>query len=97
MYRLTKELGEGAYSVVYQAKNRKTKELVAVKVINKSRLPKEEYLNLTNEVAIMQKLDHPNIVKFIDYFDEKESCFIVTELCSGGELLDHILKHKYSE
>ena len=97
LYRLTKELGEGAYSVVYQAKNRKTKELVAVKVINKSRLPKEEYLNLTNEVAIMQKLDHPNIVKFIDYFDEKESCFIVTELCSGGELLDHILKHKYSE
>ena len=39
IYRLTKELGDGAFSVVYEAKNRKTNELVAVKVIKKRQLP----------------------------------------------------------
>lgn len=96
-YKLIKELGEGAYSVVYEGKHRETKERVAVKVIKKKGLPPAEYENLTHEVGIMRTLDHPNIVKLIDYFDEKKACYIVTELCVGGELLDHILRDEYSE
>eukprot|EP00944_MAST-04C_sp_MAST-4C-sp1_P000179 g179.t1 len=96
-YKLIKELGEGAYSVVYEGKHRGTKERVAIKVIKKKGLPQTEYENLTHEVGIMKTLDHPNIVKLIDYFDEEKACYIVTELCVGGELLDYILKDQYSE
>ena len=66
-------------------------------MIKKKGLPSTEYENLTHEVGIMKTLDHPNIVKLIDYFDEKKACYIVTELCVGGELLDYILKDQYSE
>ena len=41
---------------------------------------------LRNEVAILQRLDHPHIVKAIETFDYRDRLFLVLELCSGGDL-----------
>jgi calcium-dependent protein kinase len=43
---------------------------------------------LKREIAIMRVLDHPNIVKLIETFEDRRSIYLVMELCSGGELLD---------
>ena len=36
----------------------------------------------------MKVLDHPNILKLVDYFDERNHFHIVTEICRGGDLFD---------
>ena len=36
------------------------------------------------EIEILKKLDHPNIVKVVDFFEDKSHMFIITELCTGG-------------
>ena len=44
-----------------------------------------------NEVQILKKLDHPNIVKMYQVFKDKKYFYIVTEICKGGELYDEII------
>ena len=40
------------------------------------------------EVATLKILDHPNILKLYEVFEDKKKYFLVTELCKGGELFD---------
>lgn len=47
------------------------------------------------EVEIMKKLDHPNVLKLYEYFIENEDVFLVTEICKGGELFDRIVEKEF--
>lgn len=50
------------------------------------------------EIHIMQKLDHPNVLKLFEYFIDDSDVYLVTEICKGGELFDRIVeKEFYSE
>lgn len=46
------------------------------------------------EVGILETLDHPNIVKYIETYCDSQYLYLVMESCSGGELLDHNKKTK---
>lgn len=53
---------------------------------------------MRSEIDILSQIDHPNIVKLHEIFDEKESLELVMELMMGGELFDRIVeKEHYSE
>ena len=91
-YVLGAKIGEGGYSLVYEGVHRRTRELVAVKCVEKSRLTKMEEKGLIEEVRVMRKLNHPNIVRLIAFYDEPRMFYIVTELMTGGELFDQIVK-----
>ncbi|KAG7886439.1 hypothetical protein KL938_000092 [Ogataea parapolymorpha] len=45
-----------------------------------------------NEVALLKLLDHPNVVRFVDYYESPSSFYLVTELATGGELFDRIVE-----
>jgi len=47
---------------------------------------------LLGELQTLKSLDHPNIIKFHEVYDDEFYLYIVQEFCSGGELLDRILK-----
>ncbi len=50
------------------------------------------------EIDILSQLDHPNVLKIIEIFDEEECIYLVLELLGGGELFDRIVeKENYSE
>ena len=53
----------------------------------------EKTLNMfKREVDILRSLDHPNIVSFIDFFEDDRTIYIVLELVDGCDLLDYIIK-----
>ena len=39
---------------------------------------------------MLKKLDHPNIIKLYEFYEDEKRCYLVTELCTGGELYDEI-------
>ena len=58
--------------------------------MQKSKFNKEEIEAIRKEVAILQTLDHPNIVKYYETYDDIKYQYLVMELCSGGELFDKL-------
>ena len=93
-----KELGSGGFSTVYLVRNRKTSKLAAVKVMKKSDMDDEDKQSVLDEVNIMRKLQHPNIVQFIDFFDEELNMYAVIEYLEGGTMFDRVVKKEsYNE
>lgn len=99
-YIFGKTLGAGTFGIVRQARKLSTDEDVAVKILLKKALEGNDVQlqMLYAELDILRKLDHPHIVKFKDWFESPEKFFIVTQLATGGELFDRILKKgKFTE
>ena len=88
-YTFGKTIGKGAYGQVRLAIHKSTKQTRAVKILQKSKIDLEE---LKNEVNILSKLSHPNIMQIYEIFDDKTHMYIVSEYCKGGELFDIIEK-----
>ena len=49
-------------------------------------LNEEDQLALENEIEILKTVDHPNIVKLFDIFEDEENYFLIMELMTGGEV-----------
>ncbi len=47
---------------------------------------------LQDEIEIMKMLDHPNVIKVYEIFEEESMLHLVLELCNGGDLIDFITK-----
>ena len=90
-YMMTYELGAGGFSVVKLAINKKKGTECAIKIVDKSKLTEADLISLKLEVDILNSLNHPNIIKCYEVYDEPEFYYIVTELVTGGELFDRII------
>jgi calcium/calmodulin-dependent protein kinase I len=90
-YELCEIIGSGGFATVHLASCRTTGKIVAVKIIQKKTLFKQVILMLRQEIKILRKLDHPNVIKFIDYFEDDKTCNIVTEYAGGGELFKRLM------
>lgn len=57
----------------------------ALKIIKKSKYTTiSELKMIKNEINNMKAVDHPNIVKLFEFFEDDENIYILTELCTGG-------------
>lgn len=90
-YRIGKILGAGAFGEVRICVHKDSNTQRAVKVLRKSAMDEEEEKMLFNEINILKQLDHPNIVKMYEFFQDEKRYYIITELCKGGELFDEII------
>jgi len=94
-YNIGQKIGKGAFSTVYEAVERTSKQSVAVKAINK-RYIKTKLLE--REIAIMTKLHHSNILHCKEVFETESFIYLVLELVKGGELYDKIVEEgEYTE
>ncbi|CAL1131914.1 unnamed protein product [Cladocopium goreaui] len=91
VYEVGRLLGEGSFGKVYDVKHRVSGESRVCKKIAKLKgkigMKVEEILQ---EIESMAMLDHPNVIKVYEYFEDKESVSQIMEPCCGGELQDKI-------
>jgi len=91
-YTLGDDLGSGAYSVVKSASSKVGNHKVAVKIVTRKNLDKEDEKGLRQEVEILKAMKHSNIVQCYDFFEEPDKFYVVLEYLEGGELFDRIVK-----
>ncbi|KAI0049380.1 Pkinase-domain-containing protein [Auriscalpium vulgare] len=84
-YTLGKAIGEGAYGKVRLGIHRLTSTRVAIKQI-----PKAMSATLTREIHHHRQLHHPHVTQLYEVIATENSIWLVTELCSGGELFDYL-------
>ncbi len=89
-YDILEEIGIGGYSRVLKIENIETGKLYACKELQKNELADIDSFN--REIDILIKLDHPNIIKLYEVYENEDFIYIVMELCNGGELFDRIIK-----
>ena len=95
-YKVIQRLGDGAYGTVYLAENLMTKAKVAMKKIKKVKENEIDDMEIKNEINILKKLDHPNIVKILEFYSTEKAYYIITSYCPCGELYNQI-KYQYNE
>jgi len=88
-----KKLGEGTYGAVRSATHRDTGQKRAIKQIPRSKIKNWE--RFQTEVKILQTMDHPNVIKLFEYFEDDVNVYLVTEICEGGELFDRIIAAEF--
>lgn len=83
-YILDKRIGKGSYATVWKGRIEGGDDAVAVKVI--SRQTVTETAQLRQEVEVLRRISHPNIVRFRDLKKSTTHFYLVLEYCAGGDL-----------
>ncbi|XP_059305522.1 serine/threonine-protein kinase ATG1c-like isoform X2 [Lycium ferocissimum] len=89
-YVVGKQIGVGSFSTVWHARHRAHGTEVAIKEIVTARLNNKLQDSLKSEIVILQKINHPNIIRLHDMIEEVGKIYIVLEYCRGGDLSMYI-------
>jgi serine/threonine protein kinase len=90
-YDLLEKVGEGCMGTVYKARHWQTKEIVAIKVMNADVCKNPVLLKrFEQEFRIASKLDHPNVVKVLEFCGQEPQPFLVMEYVDGESLGDKL-------
>ena len=94
-YEIMKKIGSGPLGSVYKAKNIYLKNIVAIKVIKKSKDSKDNESDIKNQINILKKLNHPNIVKIYEFYITDNYYQLITEYCKKE--FSKFIKRSYTE
>ncbi|PZC84106.1 hypothetical protein B5X24_HaOG205828 [Helicoverpa armigera] len=89
-YRLMGELGTGSFSVVRLCEHKTSRVQYAVKIMDKMQYDPREEIEI-----LLRYSQHPHIITLRGVYEEGGRILAVTELCRGGELLEHITQRRY--
>uniref|UniRef100_A0A8C7RB56 non-specific serine/threonine protein kinase n=1 Tax=Oncorhynchus mykiss TaxID=8022 RepID=A0A8C7RB56_ONCMY len=87
-YTEVAELGRGRFSVVKRCEHKSTKHTVAVKLVNKKLMKRDQ---VTQELSLLQRLQHTHLVTLLDTYETPSSYALVMEMVDQGRLLDYIV------
>lgn len=94
-YTINEDLGQGTFGKVKLSVHAATGEKVAVKILEKEKIVDESDIErITREIQILKLIRHPNIIQLYEIIEDSTHLYLITEYASGGELFDHIVKHK---
>ena len=94
-YNIKEKIGKGKFGLVKYGIHKETNRPVAIKIMAKKNMKKQDLELAKTEIDILKICQHPNIVKLYDIFDNSDYIYIVMEYCSGGDLFSYIEKRNY--
>ncbi|KAJ8035549.1 Serine/threonine-protein kinase DCLK3 [Holothuria leucospilota] len=89
-YKLGEKIGDGNFADVHVGILRQTGEEFAIKKVDKSKLKGKESM-IENEIAILNEIDHPNVVKLYEEYETEKYIYLVMDYVRGGDLFDAII------
>ena len=96
-YAIGRLLGQGNFGTVHFCTHKISGQARAIKFFVKEKLVDIGLKEILNEFNILKSLDHPNIVRLYEFYEEEDRFAIVQELCKGGDSLVALKKCKKFE
>ena len=97
-YLIKDTIGKGTFSTVKLGEHIKTKQKVAIKILNKDKIKaQEDSIRIKREIKILSMMDHPNIIKTYKITENAKNYYIIMEYCNGGELFNYIVEKEKLE
>ncbi|KAJ7504479.1 kinase-like domain-containing protein [Mycena galericulata] len=104
LWKIGRTIGTGSSGRVRIARNSKTGQYAAIKIVSKTTLDSTRSLNhlvddtehsqlsLEREIVVMKLIDHPNIMRLYDVWETSTELYLILEYVKGGELFEHLCK-----
>ncbi|KAK3148512.1 hypothetical protein QOZ80_3AG0231990 [Eleusine coracana subsp. coracana] len=91
-YELGKTIGEGSFAKVKLARNSRTGDVCAIKVLDRNHVLRHKMVEqIKREISTMKLIKHPNVVQLHEVMASKSKIYMVLEFVDGGELFDKIV------
>eukprot|EP00826_Nyctotherus_ovalis_P013408 TRINITY_DN1361_c0_g1_i3.p1 TRINITY_DN1361_c0_g1~~TRINITY_DN1361_c0_g1_i3.p1 ORF type:complete len:342 (-),score=93.50 TRINITY_DN1361_c0_g1_i3:462-1487(-) len=94
-YELKENLGKGKFGLVRAAVHRKTEKKVAIKLMKKLMMTLMDLELVKQEIEIMKLLQHPNLIRLLDVFENTDFIYIVMEIMEGGDLFGYLERRRF--
>ena len=88
-YLKIREIGKGTYATIFTVQSKTNYKVYCCKEILKGKVA--DSIKLKNEINILSKVDHPNIVRLFEIFEDDKHYSLIMEECTGGELFQKIM------
>lgn len=97
-YEFGRLLGQGNFAKVYHARDLRTGDNVAIKVIGKEKVLKVGLVDQTKrEISVMRLVKHPNVLQLYEVLATKTKIYFIVEYAKGGELFNMVAKGRLHE
>jgi len=92
-YKVLEKIGTGSFGKVFKVFHIPSEQTRAMKVVKKeATIHQDDDKKFLKEIEVLAMLDHPNILKILEYFYDDNNYYVVTEIVNGGELFDQVQK-----
>ncbi|ESO08953.1 hypothetical protein HELRODRAFT_150398, partial [Helobdella robusta] len=93
-YKTLKKIGEGSFGSAFVVKHKISEKCFVMKEINMKKMSNKEQEEARKEVTCLAKLNHQNIVSYIEHSEVSSMLFIIMDYCEGGDLHNKIVAQK---
>jgi len=90
LYTVHGELGRGSFGRVLAVTQKATGQQAVCKVISKAKFVSQDKNIVRNEIEIVRTLDHPNIIRIFEYFEDAQAFYIIFERIAGADLQEEV-------
>ncbi len=87
-FKILNELGRGSYGIIFKVESKINHYIYVMKKISMKHMKPKHQKEALQEVLILKKMSHPNIIKYYASFIEDEILYIIMEYAAGGDLFD---------
>jgi len=91
LYKLSGELGKGNFSQVKTGYHELTKERVAIKILDKTKLTAKAKKMLSREISVMESIHHQNVIRLFEVIETYTKYYLIMEHAAAGELFKRLI------
>ena len=95
-YTPVRTLGKGSFGQALLIFNKEKNSYFVAKHINMNSMTAKTRKEAHNEIQMLQQLSHPNIVKYVEFFEEHPHLYIIMEYADAGDLFMHMKQYRES-